>query len=197
MAEECGGKQARGFDPDGRIEKREDGEGDEGEDRVVQERALDIVGEDNRFPCFLVSKDVLEEDESEEEDEENVGDVFGQERQSEEDAGPVEIGEAVSFEEGEIGGERERREYPQEGVGIDDARHPEEDGRGADEDGRDQGFPSTKDALEEEIEDWQGEGGEKKYRETEGEIHREDVFLGSDGRAFPLDRFVFFGILKE
>ena len=70
---------------------------------------------------------VFEEDKADEKDEDDIGDILGEECETEENAGKDEIAEEPSVEEEKIREDRERSEDPEERIGVDDLRYADED----------------------------------------------------------------------
>ena len=137
--------------------------------------------------------EIFEENEAEKKNEEDIGDIFGEKRQTEEYPGENEIAERSALLKYEIGEERKRSEYPKERVGIDDLGYPDQDGGKCDKDEAEKSVSSSQQALQKKVKQWQHKRDEKKLRETEGEVVALHIVFEVEDLALIMCGTVLFG----
>jgi hypothetical protein len=119
LAQEGSLEEHFGIDPDRREKYEKSNKRETDDDEVVFERCFEVVGEEG----FFFEEDVFEERKEKEKNVENIGNVFGEKGEAEENACCPEVFFFVSFSKGEIAQEGEGEKYPQEGIRIDNERN--------------------------------------------------------------------------
>lgn len=136
---------------------------------------------------LLGREDVLKKEKRKEEYIENIGDVLGEKRESEENAAQVEIFPfrlLLKYQEAEHG---KREEYPQKRIGIDDERDAEEYRREPDKDEGDKCGSFVEEFFEQEKEERKGEEAKEENRQTKEKV---DVVDG-------IELFIRFDVVSE
>lgn len=74
-----------------------------------------------------IINEVFQKNQAKPKNEEDIGDVFREERQTEENARENQVTVCMSFTKYKVGEEGERSEDPEQRVGIDNFTHPDEE----------------------------------------------------------------------
>lgn len=191
LAPEGGGEELHWLDPHGRKENVKSGERRKGEEGEVLEGFFQVESERNER-LFGVVK-IFKENETEEKNKKNIGDILGEERQTEKNSGEDEIAERAAFLKYEIREEGKRSEYPKQRIGVDDLGYADQDRGESDKSEAEQGVSSSEQAFQKKVEKRQAQRDKKKLWETESEVVAFHIVFEADDFALVVRGTVFFG----